>query len=87
LSALGFGITTNEAIIGGCDAAQIGAILHALHLAKEINHPVERIWLDGGNAKILANEMKKFSHLANLPIEPIEGLVLRGLWAWLLQNL
>ncbi len=82
-----FGTTTDQAITGGCDAAQIGAILRAAYLAKAMNHPVERIWLDGGNAKILANEIKQFPELAALPIEPIEGLVLRGLWAWLLQNL
>lgn len=83
----GFGKSTDQAITGGCDAAQIGAILRAVFLAKEMNYPVERIWLDGGNAKILANEIKQFPELAALPIEPIEGLVLRGLWAWLLQNL
>ena len=82
-----FGTTTDEAITGGCDAAQMGAILRATLLAKAMNHPVERIWLDGGNAKILANEIQQFPELAALPIEPIEGLVLRGLWAWLLQNL
>ncbi|QWE16560.1 type III pantothenate kinase [Polynucleobacter sp. AP-Nino-20-G2] len=82
-----FGISTNEAIIGGCDAAQIGAILRAAHLAKEMHHPVERIWIDGGNAKILTNEIQKFPELNMLPVESIEGLVLRGLWAWLLQNL
>lgn len=82
-----FGSTTDEAITGGCDAAQMGAILRAAYLAKTMNHPVERIWLDGGNAKILANEIKQFPELAVLPVEPIEGLVLRGLWAWLLQNL
>ena len=82
-----FGTNTDEAITGGCDAAQIGAILRAVHLAKEMRHPVERIWLDGGNAKLLMNEIQKFPELAALPIEPIEGLVLRGLWAWLLQNL
>ncbi len=82
-----FGTNTNEAITGGCDAAQMGAILRAVYLAKKIHHPVERIWLDGGNAKILATEIKQFPELAALPIEPIEGLVLRGLWAWLLQNL
>jgi type III pantothenate kinase len=82
-----FGSTTDEAIKGGCDAAQMGAILRAAYLAKTMNHPVERIWLDGGNAKILANEIKQFPELAVLPVEPIEGLVLRGLWAWLLQNL
>jgi type III pantothenate kinase len=84
---VGFGKTTDQAITGGCDAAQIGAILRAVFLAKEMNHPVDRIWLDGGNAKILANEIKQFPELAALPIEPIEGLVLRGLWAWLLENL
>jgi len=82
-----FGSTTDEAITGGCDAAQMGAILRAAYLAKGMNHPVERIWLDGGNAKILANEIKQFPELTALPVEPIEGLVLRGLWAWLLQNL
>jgi type III pantothenate kinase len=70
--------------MGGCDAAQMGAILRAAYLAKRMNHPVERIWLDGGNAQILANEIKQSPELA---VEPIEGLVLRGLWAWLLQNL
>jgi type III pantothenate kinase len=82
-----FGSSTDEAITGGCNAAQIGAILRAAYLAKAINHPVERIWLGGGNANILANEIKQFPELAVLPVEPIEGLVLRGLWAWLLQNL
>ena len=82
-----FGTSTDDAITGGCDAAQIGAILRASYLAKAMNHPVERIWLDGGNAKVLAHEIKQFPELAALPIEPIEGLVLRGLWAWLLQNI
>ena len=82
-----FGITTNEAIIGGCDAAQVGAIQFAFLQAKEMNLPIEKIWLDGGNAKILAKEIAQ----TNLPIkqalEVTEGLVLRGVWAWLLQNL
>ncbi|BDX22388.1 type III pantothenate kinase [Polynucleobacter sp. TUM22923] len=82
-----FATNTDQAIIDGCDAAQIGAIVRACQLAKEMNHPVERIWLDGGNAKILASEIKRHSELAALPVEPIEGLVLRGLWAWLLQSL
>ena len=82
----GFGLSTNKAIIGGCDAAQIGAI----QLAKEMNHPVERVWIDGGNAKILAAELSKSkaqSPLAAGSTETIDGLVLRGVWAWLLQNL
>lgn len=81
-----FGINTNEAIIGGCDAAQIGAIHYALLQAKKLNHPVEKIWLDGGNAKVLLEQIKK-SNLQNWPIEQTEGLVLRGVWTWLLQNL
>ena len=82
----GFGACTNDAIIGGCDAAQVGAILYGMQHAKEINIPVEKIWIDGGNAKTLAKEIE----LNNLPakeiIEVTEGLVLRGIWAWLLQN-
>jgi type III pantothenate kinase len=83
----GFGTCTNDAIIGGCDAAQLGAILYGLQHAKEINVPVEKIWIGGGNAKTLAKEITQ----SNLPmkemLETTEGLVLRGVWAWLLQNL
>jgi type III pantothenate kinase len=86
-NAFGFGLSTNDAIIGGCDASQIGAILYAITLAKEMNHPVERIWIDGGNAQILANVMSKFNTSTPYNIEVTEGLVLRGIWAWLLQNL
>ncbi|MBU3635706.1 type III pantothenate kinase [Polynucleobacter sp. es-GGE-1] len=82
----GFGLSTNEAIISGCNAAQIGAIQCAIELAKQMNQPVEKIWFDGGNAKILATEMKQFSKLNTLNIETSEGLVLRGIWSWLLQN-
>ncbi len=85
-SQASFGVTTDEAITGGCDAAQIGAIVRATQLAKELHHPIERIWLDGGNAKILITEIKQMAMQQALPIEPVEGLVLRGLWAWLLQN-
>ncbi|SNX27784.1 type III pantothenate kinase [Polynucleobacter meluiroseus] len=85
--ALGFGVNTNDAMIGGCDAAQLGAILRATQLSKELNHPIERIWLDGGNAKILAAEIAKLPQPLALSTESIEGLVLRGLWAWLVQQL
>lgn len=87
VSQSGFGITTDDAIIAGCDAAQSGAILHATQLAKEMHHPIERIWLDGGNAKILVKELNRLELSRALPVKPIEGLVLRGLWVWLLQNL
>jgi type III pantothenate kinase len=83
----GFGINTNDAIIGGCDAAQIGAITQAIQNAKKVNHPIEKIWFDGGNAKVLAQELMKSEISNSLSIETIEGLVLRGTWAWLLQNL
>jgi len=52
-----------------------------------MNHPVEKIWLDGGNAKVLAQAMMKSEIPGSFAIETIEGLVLRGTWAWLLQNL
>ena len=82
-----FGTTTNDAIIGGCDAAQIGAIQFALLQAKEMNLPIEKIWLDGGNAKILAQEIMHTNLSAKQAVEVTEGLVLRGVWVWLLQNL
>ena len=84
---MSFGINTNDAIIGGCDAAQIGAISQAIQIAKQMNHPVEKIWLDGGNAKVLAQAMMKSEIPGAFAVETIEGLVLRGTWAWLLQNL
>jgi type III pantothenate kinase len=84
---MGFGINTNDAIIGGCDAAQIGAISQAIQIAKQMNHPVEKIWIDGGNAKVLTQAMMKSEIRDSYAIETIEGLVLRGTWAWLLQNL
>ena len=83
----GFGSCTNDAIIGGCDAAQIGAILYSLQQAREINIPVEKIWIDGGNAKILAKEIGQSNLPAKEILEVTEGLVLRGIWAWLRQNI
>ena len=83
----GFGTCTNDAIIGGCDAAQIGAILFGMQQAKEMNTPIEKIWIDGGNAKILAKEIAQSNLLAKEMLEVTEGLVLRGIWTWLLQNL
>ena len=83
----GFGTCTNDAIIGGCDAAQVGAILYGMQQAKEINIPIEKIWIDGGNAKILAKEITQSNLPAKDVLETTEGLVLRGIWAWLLQNL
>jgi type III pantothenate kinase len=82
----GFGTCTNDAIIGGCDGAQVGAILYAMQQAKEMNIPVEKIWIDGGNAKVLAQEIAQTNLPAKQMIEVSEGLVLRGIWAWLLQN-
>ena len=83
----GFGSSTNDAIIGGCDAAQVGAILYGAQHAKELNLPIEKIWLDGGNAKVLAQEITKTNLPIKQAVEVSEGLVLRGIWAWLLQNL
>ena len=86
-SMQGFGTSTNEAIIGGCDAAQIGAIQYALDQAKQMNVPIEKIWLDGGNAKTLMNQIQEANMLSAQKIEVSEGLVLRGVWAWLLKNI
>lgn len=83
---MGFGVSTNEAITAGCEAAQLGAIARAMLLAKEMNHPIERIYLDGGNAPVLVKRMSQSPQAHSLVIESIEGLVLRGIWAWLLQN-
>jgi type III pantothenate kinase len=86
-SQVGFGTSTNEAIIGGCDAAHIGAIQYALDLAKKINLPIEKIWLDGGNAKTLMAQIQQLDMLSTQKIEISEGLVVRGVWAWLLKNI
>ena len=86
-SLQGFGTATNEAIIGGCDAAQIGAIQYAFNLAQQIHLPIEKIWLDGGNAKTLMDQIQKANLLSTQKIEVSEGLVLRGVWAWLLKNI
>jgi type III pantothenate kinase len=85
-TGLSFGINTNDAIIHGCDAAQIGAITQAIQLAKKMNSPVEKIWLDGGNAKVLGQIMAQSDIQSSASVETTEGLVLRGLWAWLLEN-
>ncbi len=83
----GFGSCTNDSIIGGCDAAQVGAILYGIQQAKTMNIPIEKIWIDGGNAKVLAKEITQSNLPAKEMLEVTEGLVLRGIWAWLLQNL
>ena len=82
----GFGLNTNDAIISGCDAAQLGAIEYAAQIAKSINHPIERIYLDGGNAKILHQAIQKGLTPSLGLAECVDGLVLRGLWSWLLQS-
>jgi type III pantothenate kinase len=81
-----FGTNTEDAIIQGCEAAQIGALQRAMQLAKEMQCPIERIWLDGGNAKMLAQQIRALPPAVALPVELIDSLVLRGLWVWLLQN-
>ena len=85
-SLFGFGVNTNDAIISGCDAAQIGAIVQAIQLSKKLNCPVEKIWLDGGNAKVLAQIIAQSQTELALGAEVTEGLVLRGTWAWLLDS-
>lgn len=86
VSSFGFGINTNDAITSGCDAAQIGAIVQAIQLSKKLNCPVEKIWLDGGNAKVLAQIITQSHAELALGAEVTDGLVLRGVWAWLLSS-
>jgi type III pantothenate kinase len=83
----GFGISTDAAIYKGCLAAQVGVIHEALQLAKEMHQPIDRIWIDGGNAKNIAAELKQHSFSNSISIEAINGLVLRGLWSWIRQEL
>jgi type III pantothenate kinase len=83
----GFGLSTDAAIYKGCLAAQVGAIHEALQLAKEMHQPIDRIWIDGGNAKHIAAELKRQPFSSAIFTEAINGLVLRGLWSWLRQAL
>ena len=88
----GFGLSTESAIYKGCLAAQIGAIEGALQLAKEMHQPIDRIWIDGGNGKHIATELKNHRlsgsiSTESISTEVINGLVLRGLWSWLRQVL
>jgi len=83
----GFGLSTDAAIYKGCLAAQVGAIHGALQVANEMHQPIDRIWIDGGNAKNIAAELKQHSFSNSISIEAINGLVLRGLWSWIRQEL
>jgi type III pantothenate kinase len=83
----GFGLSTDAAIYKGCLAAQVGAIHEALQVANEMHQPIDRIWVDGGNAKNIAAELKHHSSSQAISIEVINGLVLRGLWSWLRHEL
>jgi type III pantothenate kinase len=83
----GFGLSTDEAIYKGCLAAQVGAIHEALQVAKEMHQPIDRIWIDGGNAKNITAELKLHSLSHAISIEAINGLVLRGIWSWMRQEL
>ncbi len=65
----------------------MGTIHEALQLAKEMHQPVDRIWIDGGNAKNIAAELKQHSLSKSITIESVNGLVLRGLWSWIRQEL
>jgi type III pantothenate kinase len=58
-----------------------------LQLAQEMHQPIDRIWIDGGNSKNIATELKQHSFSSSISIEAINGLVLRGLWSWIRQEL
>jgi hypothetical protein len=52
--------------------------MSALEFAKNRNQPISRIWIDGGHADTLLTRL----HQNNIKAEKVQGLVLRGLWAW-----
>jgi type III pantothenate kinase len=82
----GFGLSSATGIQTGCVAAQIGALHEALALAAELHHPIERIFLDGGNAPPLIAAINAHAGFKNCALEVADRLVLRGLWAWLRQR-
>jgi len=78
IKSSGIGLSTSSAIEEGCLLAQTGALMGALEFAKNRNQPISRIWIDGGHADTLLTRL----HQNNIKAEKVEGLVLRGLWAW-----
>jgi type III pantothenate kinase len=65
----------------------VGTIHETLELAKVMHQPIDRIWIDGGNAKNIVAELQQHSFSHSISIETINGLVLRGLWSWIRQEL
>lgn len=75
----GIGLDTASAIEEGALLAHIGAVLCAIRFAQQQNQPITRIWIDGGHADLLHNRL-----ITNqITAQKVNGLVLRGLWAWL----
>jgi len=81
-----FGLSSAAAIQNGCMAAQVGALHEAITLAAELHHPIEHIFIDGGNAGLLVEAIHSHPTLKNRPLEVVDRLALRGLWAYLQQN-
>ena len=81
-----FALSSEAAIQNGCLAAQIGALHEAITLAAELHHPIERIFIDGGNADLLVAAIHAHPGLKNSPLEIVDRLALRGLWAFVKQN-
>jgi len=69
-----FADNTDDAIISGCIAAQVGAITHAMALQHQHNPGIEiKCILAGGSAGVIAPYLP-------MPCETINHLVLTGLW-------
>lgn len=69
-----FADNTDDAIISGCIAAQVGAISHAMALQTQ-QHPgiAIKCILTGGSAEVIAPYLPR-------PCERVDHLVLTGLW-------
>lgn len=75
LSFAKFGQSTQDCILQGCLASQVGAILRALEISQ-----AQQVILSGGNAPVLNKELQ--SNLPNLHLKLDPYIVLRGLYAW-----
>ncbi|MGS0740378.1 type III pantothenate kinase [Glaciimonas sp. GG7] len=73
-----FADNTDDAIISGCIAAQVGAISYAIALQRQ-QHPTTDILciLSGGSADVIAPYLSMLAH----PFERVDDLVLIGLWS------
>jgi type III pantothenate kinase len=77
LMPLKFGTNTEQAILNGILASQIGAIEIAKKSAHQLNIKLDAILIDGGNADLLINCYSGEEQMISCP-----HLVLKGLLVW-----